>query len=89
MAIPDDFDGHSLGLTSPYVTGADVTPSDSDDLGFLPRALWVGGTGNLAVEFVDGTQVTLDGVPAGTELRLRVAKVLATGTTATAIVALK
>lgn len=67
--------------------GAAVTASDSTDLG-VTRALWVGGAGNLAVQFVDvATTVTLTGVPAGTLLPIQVTKVMA-ATTATSIVAL-
>ncbi len=67
--------------------GAAVTASDSTDLGRV-RALWVGGAGNLAVQFVDtATTVTITGVPAGTLLPIQVNKVMA-ATTATSIVAL-
>lgn len=67
--------------------GAAVTKSDSTDLG-VTRALWVGGAGDLAVQFVDtATTVTLTGVPAGTLLPIQVSKVMA-ATTATSITAL-
>jgi hypothetical protein len=67
--------------------GAAVTASDSTDLG-VTRALWVGGAGNLAVQFVDtATTITLTGIPAGTLLPIQVSKVMA-ATTATSIVAL-
>ena len=67
--------------------GAAVTKSDTTDLG-VTRALWVGGAGDLAVQFVDSaTTVTLTGVPAGTLLPIQVTKVMA-ATTATSIVAL-
>ena len=69
------------------VGGAAVTASDSTDLG-VTRALWVGGAGNLAVQFVNAaTTVTLTGVPAGTLLPIQVTKVMA-ATTATSIVAI-
>ena len=67
--------------------GVAVTPSDSTDLG-VTRALWVGGAGNLAVQFVDtATTITLTGIPAGTLMPIQVSKVMA-ATTATSIVAL-
>lgn len=67
--------------------GKSVTPSDSTDIG-VTRALWVGGAGDLAVQFVDtATTITLTGVPAGTLMPLQVSKVMA-ATTASAIVAL-
>lgn len=67
-----------------------ITPNDSTDLiqhGL--RALWVGGAGNVAIRALsDGSAVTIAGVPAGTLLPIAVARVLATGTTATNIVGL-
>jgi hypothetical protein len=72
----------------PYVDGAAVTPHDTNELTNVSRALYVGGAGALVVVTLKGTTVTLAAVPAGTELRLRVKQVKATGTTATSIVAL-
>jgi hypothetical protein len=48
----------------------------------------VGGAGNVACRFIDGTTATLVGVADGTLLPVRVLGVSATGTTATNIVAL-
>jgi hypothetical protein len=51
------------------------------------RALYVGGTGNVAVRMVgDQTTPIFSAVPAGAILPIRVDKVLSTGTTATSIV---
>lgn len=65
-----------------------VTPSDSATLIKHSRGIYVGVTGNLAVRSVRGTSVTFTAVPAGALLPIRVDQVLATGTTATSIVAL-
>ncbi len=65
-----------------------VTPSDLSDLSDVTRWLYVGGTGDVAVVMKDGTTQTLPSLAAGTLLRMRVARVMATGTTASAIVAL-
>jgi hypothetical protein len=63
-----------------------VTPSDSTLLNF--RALYIGGTGNVAIMPIDGTTaVTLTAVPVGTVLYICGSKVMATNTTATLIVA--
>lgn len=79
----DDFAHHAVGLDSPLVRSAAVVPSDSAELPFLPREILVQATGNLAVEWPDGAQETHNAVPALTRLPWRIAKVLATGTTAT------
>lgn len=53
------------------------------------RAIWVGGAGNVKVDFVSqGTAITLTGVPAGTLLPIQVSKVYNSGTTATTMTAL-
>jgi len=65
-----------------------VTPSDATDLTGA-RALYVGGTGDVAVRciFTSTSTVTFVAVPAGTILPLRVTRVMA-ATTATSIVAI-
>ena len=80
------------GHDAPAISAAAVTASDSTDLrvnGQLPRAIWIGGAGNLAVKLGDdATAVTLTGVAAGTLLPIRPVNVMSTNTTATGIVAL-
>ncbi len=74
------------GLTSPADNAVAVTPSDSTDLAFTSRALYVGGAGNIVVTMAGGGDVTFTAVPAGSILPVRVTRVKATSTTATAIV---
>lgn len=78
----------SANATAPAHSAAAVTTSDSTVLP-ITRALYVGGAGNLAVTMgEDENNVTFVGVLAGMVYPLQVSKVLATGTTATNIVAL-
>ena len=66
-----------------------VTPSDSTDLTYSTcRAIYVGGDGNVSL--VDGNAATIvfTGVTAGSILPVQTARVNATGTTATSIIAL-
>lgn len=65
-----------------------VTPSDSVDLDLRPRALYVGGAGDVVAVDVGGDAVTFVGVQAGSVLPIVCKRVNATGTTATNIVAL-
>lgn len=65
-----------------------VTPNDSTVLQDGVRALWVGGTGDVAVQTHGGQSVIFSGVVGGCIIPVQVTKVLATGTTATAILAL-
>lgn len=72
----------------PADDAADVTPSDTVDLGAVTRGLYVGVAGDVAVIMKDGGAVTFSGLAAGVAHPLRVSRVKATGTTATGIVAL-
>lgn len=65
---------------------ASVTPSDVTDLN--GAALYIGTGGDVAVESENGNQVTFQNVDDGSWMPIRVNKVLATGTTATGIVAI-
>lgn len=85
----DPFKDHQTGLTSPAVSGEAITPSDATPLPAVTRCLYVGGAGDLRVELVSGDVVTLTGTVAGAIYPLRIARVLATGTTATGLVALR
>jgi hypothetical protein len=74
-----------------YAIGAfAVTPSDETVFATPVRAkaLYIGGTGNVAVTLVDDTSVVFSAVPVGSILPVNVKKVLATGTTATLILCL-
>jgi hypothetical protein len=70
------------------IDGAAVTPSDTVDLAFTTRAIYVGGAGTLTVILAGGATVEFLAVPAGTWLWIAATRVKATGTSATSIVAL-
>jgi hypothetical protein len=73
----------------PSVDGGAVTPSDSTDLSPLPRALYIGGDGNVSVDTFGGTEsLIFNGAKAGSIIPMAVRRVNATGTTATNIVAM-
>lgn len=62
-----------------------VTPSDSVDLGTIPRGIYVGVSGDLACHDADGDSVTFVNLASGVLHPLSVRRVLVTGTTATDI----
>jgi len=80
----DTFDSHSVSLTAPPSNGASVIPSDTDDLPFVSRAIYVGTPGDLHVLTHSGQDVTYKAL-SGTKV-LRVQKIYATGTTAADII---
>lgn len=76
----------NVNKQDPARTWAAVTPSGTTHLGNV-RSLYVGGAGDVVAEDVDGTTATFT-CAAGTYLFIEAKRVLATGTTATGIVAL-
>lgn len=70
-----------------YMQGAAITPSDT--VGYPEAAgIYIGGTGNVVLLDAIGTVLTFNGVPAGTILPIKNARVNATSTTATGLIAL-
>lgn len=85
--MSDLFARHTVGLESPAAHLYAVTPSDTDDLPIACRALNVGATGTVQVTTVGGEVATIT-VAAGICFPIRCTRIWATGTTATAIVAM-
>jgi hypothetical protein len=85
--MSDNYAGMGDSLLSPASWAAAVTPSNTVALPIASKRLWVGAAGNVALVTTGGSTVTYTAVPAGTYLQVRAAQVLATGTTATNIVA--
>lgn len=89
MAIPiaDPFLGAKADLGVPLYSGAfAITPGTA--LPFSPRAIYVGGAGDLAVTGQDGNAVVFKAVPVGVILPFRAALVASGGTTATNLLGL-
>jgi hypothetical protein len=79
----------------PYTHAFAITPSDTDELPMITRAIYVGGAGDIAVILADdtpvgssGSSITLKAVPVGTVLPMRVRQVWSTNTTATLLIGL-
>ncbi|WP_027085404.1 spike base protein, RCAP_Rcc01079 family [Cohnella panacarvi] len=70
-----------------YISGVAVTPDDDVTIG--PTAgLFVGGTGDLEIEFYGGGTVLLENVPNGTFYDGFCVVKVKEGTTATSVIAL-
>ena len=66
-----------------------VTPNDSTDLSLgTCRAIYVGGDGNISIVDGAGSTVVFSGLTAGSILPVQTARINATATTATTLVAL-
>jgi hypothetical protein len=88
--MSDIFESYATGLESPGNRHFPITPDDDTDIQhegrvIIPRAIRVGGAGNVVIRDGAGTDVTYTCV-AGEVLTFRPVRVLATGTTATNIV---
>lgn len=87
--MSDPFQSFTDSPIGPARTAIAVVPSDNTALPRLPKALYIGGGGDVTLRCVDSAaDVVLSAVPAGSVLPVRAQFVRATGTTATAIVAL-
>jgi hypothetical protein len=76
------------GSGEPAVGAFPINPSDTAQLDQLVRAVYVGVGGNVTLETVNGSIVTLIGVVGGTYIPIVVIQVFATGTTATGLIGL-
>ena len=83
----DPYGSFAPSPSAPARRAEAVTPSDSDDLTTVAKALYVGVAGNVRVVPVGGAAVTFFSHPIG-YLPIQCVRVLATGTTAGSIVAL-
>jgi hypothetical protein len=84
----DSFHKHTRSLTSPPERGLAIVPNDASDLPHVTRALYVGSPGDVVVKLQDGTVLSFANVASGALIPIRVARVLATGTTASQLLGL-
>lgn len=85
--MSDPYANIGSDITGPARNAAAVVPSDSADLPNACKRLWVGTGGAVTLVTVGDDSVTYTAVPSGTYLQVRAARVQATGTTASNIVA--
>lgn len=76
-------------MEMPACNSAVVSPSDTIPLQSVSRAIYIGTTGNVAIQLLgDTSPVTLIACQAGSLLPIRVAYLMSTNTTASNIIAL-
>lgn len=80
---------HLATATVPGMDGAAVTPSNTTGWGFVARALYIGGVGDVTLVTPNDTVLTFVGVPGGVILPIMCTRVNLTGTSATSIVAIQ
>lgn len=83
--MADQFEKDYRGRVTPPEKHLQITPNDGVNLADIPKALYIGGAGDIVVTDKYGTDITY-AVSAGFILPFRPVRVKATGTTATNIV---
>ena len=86
--MSDRFSGYAGSLDDPASLCRNVEPSDSVALSEVSRAIYVGGAGDLRLIDASGNTVTFRGVVGGSIVPVRTHTILASGTTATDLVAM-
>lgn len=88
MVDPDKFRQFTTGKGSPAESANAIVPDDSNDLTVIPRAIYVGVTGDIHCTLLnDSSAVIFTAVPIGI-WPFRVKRVYATGTSASGIIGL-
>ena len=59
----DKFSDYPTSLTAPARDAAAVTPDDATDLPVLPRAIYIGQTGDVSARLAGGQSVGGEGTP--------------------------
>lgn len=85
MPANDQYRDRVLDPTAPARKAFAITPSDTEDVTTVPRSIYIGGEGDVAVIMGDDSASVVFRGASGL-LPLMVKRVLATGTTATYIV---
>lgn len=87
MPAQDPYSSSAMTAAGPANRVFAISPNDGSDLPFVTTGLFVGTGGDLAVQDRhSGETVVFRNVGDGVGLPIRVARVLATGTTAASIV---
>jgi len=86
--MTDRFENTLPGLDSPALHAFAIVPDDVSDLPEITRALFIGTEGTVVLTTKSGNEVMFTGLSSGDILPVRVARVKATGTSATNIVGL-
>ena len=87
--MTDEFLNFQTSLVSPATAAETIVPSDTDELAYATRAVYVGSGGDVAAETVGGDVILLRNTQPGVIYPLRLVRVRATGTTAADLIGLR
>ncbi|MDZ7588222.1 MAG: hypothetical protein U5J78_03345 [Parasphingorhabdus sp.] len=86
--MPDTFSQYGDSPTAPARRAFAIAPHATNEIDPLPKAIIVGGDGNIALRAVDSTADVTIAVKAGQVLPVRAQYIRVAGTTATGLVGL-
>lgn len=90
--MADRFGSYGDTVSSPATRVTSIVPNDTNDLTDIPKGIYVGTGGDIAMIGLnapaEATGVVWKNVPAGSLIPFRARRVLATGTTASNMLAL-
>jgi hypothetical protein len=87
--MADQFSSNADSVSAPATRAVAVSPHDTNPLGDIPKALFVGTGGTITMRGVAGTSDQLwKNVPSGSVLPFRARYIRATGTSAADLLAL-
>lgn len=81
----DSFSDHTTDISAPPSNAQQVIPSDTGDLPFVTRAIYVGTAGDVRLRTHNGQDVIYKDLVGGKVIRAT--RIYSTGTTAGAIIA--
>ncbi|MGR6329199.1 spike base protein, RCAP_Rcc01079 family [Sphingomonas sp. XXL09] len=91
--MDDHYKNVFSGVGDPGTAAAEIIPSDGTDLDQIPKGIYVGSAGDIAMigvgDLAGSTGVIWRNVPAGALIPYRPRRILATGTTAADLVAIR
>ncbi|MEO9630955.1 MAG: hypothetical protein ABJG14_11005 [Sulfitobacter sp.] len=88
MSVPNKFENYSAGKTDGISKAVAVTPNDSADLPFVTTGIYLGTSGDVCVDFLNGGQnIVMKDLAAGMWHPIVATRVYATGTAAEDILA--
>jgi hypothetical protein len=84
----DEYNQYTTGLLAPPARAVAIVPSDSINLDFVTRGIYIGAAGNIKALTLFEDEATFVNLPAGFILVGQFIRVFDTDTTATSLVAL-
>ena len=81
--MTDRFKTRGASIDGPATDGFTITPHDITELNEVPRAIYIGSTGDVTLLTLEGTELLFKNCASGSILPIRATIIKSTGTSAT------